>query len=204
MADESDGTAEPTGRALQREQTRRRVYEAALEAFRRDGVASARIEDITQRAGVSRGTFYFHFPTKDDVLADLLRESQERICERLAGLPDGAPVGDALRLVAQEMAAHWRADPQLLPEVGMVALRRTATVLADTSRLHPAVGALVPRFREAAARGEIAPTLPPEVLAQFFLVSLFVGALAWCAEPSTPLELGLEGVVTFFARAMRP
>ena len=55
-------------RERQRLETHRRVFEAALEIFIRDGVAAARIEDITSLAAVSRGSFYFHFPTKEDVL----------------------------------------------------------------------------------------------------------------------------------------
>src|SRR5205085_7825923 len=60
----------PSKRDLQREETRHKLYEAALEVFRRDGVAAARIDDITRAVGTSRGTFYFHFPTKEHVLVE--------------------------------------------------------------------------------------------------------------------------------------
>ena len=55
-------------RDRQREETRRRIYLAALDVFRRTGVAPAHIDDIAGAAGVSRASFYFHFPTKEHVL----------------------------------------------------------------------------------------------------------------------------------------
>src|SRR3982751_753317 len=83
-------------RDKQREETRRRIYLAALEIFRRDGVAQCRIEDIANKSEVSRGAFYFHFPTKDDVLIELLRESQKPMAAALLELPNGAPLEDVL------------------------------------------------------------------------------------------------------------
>ena len=67
-----------TARDLQREETRERVFEAALDVFREQGMAQARIEDIAQAAEVSRGTFYFHFPRREDVMLELLDRSQQR------------------------------------------------------------------------------------------------------------------------------
>src|SRR5690606_227101 len=66
----------PTERDRQREETHRRLFETALDLFRRDGIEAASIEEIANRAGVSRGTFYFHFPTKDDVLLELIAEKE--------------------------------------------------------------------------------------------------------------------------------
>ena len=64
----SDDGARPTQRERQRAETRERLFQAALDEFRREGVAGARIERIASAVGVVRGTFYFHFPTKDHVL----------------------------------------------------------------------------------------------------------------------------------------
>jgi len=61
---------EPTRRERQRLETRGRLYEAALAEFRRVGFANAQIEAIVERAGVARGTFYFHFPTTEHVLLE--------------------------------------------------------------------------------------------------------------------------------------
>jgi AcrR family transcriptional regulator len=73
----------PTNRELQRQETFIRVYEAALGEFRRVGVEQARVSEICQRAGVAKGTFFFHFPTKDHVLLERQRRISEAMAERI-------------------------------------------------------------------------------------------------------------------------
>jgi TetR/AcrR family fatty acid metabolism transcriptional regulator len=46
------------------------LYDAAMAEFERVGVADARVEDIVAAAGVSWGSFFHHFPHKEDVLLD--------------------------------------------------------------------------------------------------------------------------------------
>lgn len=205
MGREGDSERRRTERDRQREQTRERLFTAALDIFRRDGVEAARIDDITQAAGVSRGAFYFHFPSKEDVLHALNLRSQLRIVARLAEVPDTAAVVEVLDAVADAMSAHWRDDPELLPAMGMVALKDTASELDAASRAHPAAMALIPRFERAVSRGELVGGIGPELLAQFFLVNLFGAALAWCGNPGVvDLQLLLRNVVRFFLRAAGP
>ncbi len=59
-----------TPRAMQAEDTRNRVYEAAIEEYKRVGVENAHIEKIVARAKVSVGTFYRYFPKRHDVLQE--------------------------------------------------------------------------------------------------------------------------------------
>ena len=60
-------------RSRQRAETRERIFETALREFRDVGFAGAQIDRIAKKAGVARGTFYFHFPMKDDVMLELAR-----------------------------------------------------------------------------------------------------------------------------------
>src|SRR5215470_12718678 len=72
-----------TSREAQRRQTRRRVYEAAVAEFKRVGLAAADVAVIAKEAGVARGTFYFHYPTKEHVLAELERDEEARLAAQL-------------------------------------------------------------------------------------------------------------------------
>src|SRR5689334_23369875 len=128
-------TMAPT-REQQRLRTRKRILREALAVFRRDGVAAARIDDITRAAGVSRGTFYFHFPTKDDVLLARIGHTEDKMARAIEALPARASVGAVLDVVGRGMAAELEPDPALLPDVAAAALRRTAQA---------------PRAREASA-----------------------------------------------------
>lgn len=191
-------------RDRQREETRQRLYETSLQVFRARGVAQASIEEIASAAGVSRGTFYFHYPTKEDVLLQLLQESQQGMATSLESISEEARLADVLDAVADLLAEQWRGDAPLLASIGMVALTRAATDLANLDAIHPVHGALSPRFARAAVRGEIGDLIPPELLTQFFLANLFGAALAWCGNPVVPLDELLRSVVVFFLRATRP
>ena len=185
------------GRDRQREETRKRVYEAALTIFRRDGVVQARIDDIVKLAGVSRGTFYFHFPTKDDVLAELLHESERRVAAAVTALPEATLLADVLQEVGRVIANEWQADPKIFPDVGMVALKLTAVGVTN-SKNDPVRSALAPHFRASASRGELNATLPPELVSDFYLVNAFGAALAWSGNPMVPLETVLQAVTSLF------
>ncbi len=61
--------------------TRQRVYEAAMSEYARVGIDAARVEDIVEAAGVSWGTFFHYFSTKEDVLL----EAAAAVCKAFAG-----------------------------------------------------------------------------------------------------------------------
>lgn len=184
-------------REQQREDTRRRLYDAALELFRRDGVAACRIDDIVRQAGVSRGSFYFHFPTKEDVLIDLMRDTERRITAALDELPADAALSLVIDSVIGSLVAIWEPDPSLLPEVGSVGLRTAASELAapDSSRLRSKLAA---RFLGAARRGELSSLLPAEMLSDLYLGHTLTGLLAWFGNQSASMRAVLQAVTTLF------
>lgn len=68
------------------EATRRALLEAARRIFARDGFEASRIEDIASATGHTRGAFYAHFSSKEDLFFALLeQEASDRLIE-LRGL----------------------------------------------------------------------------------------------------------------------
>jgi AcrR family transcriptional regulator len=55
----------------QREGRRQEILASALRCFSREGFHGTTITDIVRQSGVSQGTFYLYFQTKDDVIAAL-------------------------------------------------------------------------------------------------------------------------------------
>ena len=51
------------------------LIEAALELFVEKGFAATRSEEVAIRAGVSKGTLYLYFPTKEDLLRAVITEN---------------------------------------------------------------------------------------------------------------------------------
>src|SRR6185312_4686202 len=84
----STSTAEPApssvgARAAQRLETRARLFNAAVTEIGRSGLAGADVSTIAEAAGVARGTFYFHFPTKEHVVVEAERAEEAKIVARL-------------------------------------------------------------------------------------------------------------------------
>src|ERR1700753_117350 len=72
------------GRDAQRQKTRARVLDAAIVEFQRAGAQSADINAIVEAAGVARSTFYFHFPTREHVLLELIRRDEDYLAAELS------------------------------------------------------------------------------------------------------------------------
>src|SRR5690349_7812130 len=162
-------------RERQRDDTRQRIYDAAMEIFRRDGFENARVDDVAKAAGVSHGTFYFHFATKDEVLIQCLRASEVRVGEAIEAVSADAHVTQVLDAACAMVAKEWEGDPLIFKDVGMVALRYlfrgTIAQMVTDGAATPAssgpqshVGSiLTARFTTAAERGQLTPILPPHV-----------------------------------------
>ncbi|MGL5635655.1 MAG: TetR/AcrR family transcriptional regulator [Bacteroidales bacterium] len=63
-----------------------RIREAALEIISESGILNCSVAMIAQQANVSVGYLYRHYPSKDDLIAFLLKNSLEVINDRIASL----------------------------------------------------------------------------------------------------------------------
>lgn len=194
---------EPSRRERQRLETRSRLFEAALAEFRRVGFANAQIETIVERAGVARGTFYFHFPTKEHVLLEFQRRQELSIAERIAA-PVGRPesVKSFLLRVVDAIAARVRevGDPALVRELIAMFVRAPRYVDLNTE---PFVVALVDWFSEAAERGEIRTDLSPEEITGVFVTTLF-GFVVGAADSLEDRLQEFVRAVDVFERGIAP
>lgn len=62
-----------------KEKTRRLLLDVALELFFENGIYWTKVEDITERADIGKGTFYQYFETKEDLLQALLRRGLDAL-----------------------------------------------------------------------------------------------------------------------------
>ncbi len=81
----------------QRKLTRGKLIDAARKMFSTSGYEHATVDDISEAAGYSKGAYYFHFSTKDDILMELLRIwTEDRTRVLAAGAEPGASPRDGL------------------------------------------------------------------------------------------------------------
>src|SRR6267378_2776387 len=58
------------------------IIEAALQVFGERGLANARLQDIAERAGVSKGTIYLYFTDKEELFREMIRQTAVAAIER--------------------------------------------------------------------------------------------------------------------------
>jgi AcrR family transcriptional regulator len=202
-------TEKLNGRETQRRETRQRVYAAAIAEFKRTGMAAADVAVIAAEAGVARGTFYFHFPTKEHVLAELERHEEARLAARLATFRAGphdlaAVLAEVVRLMTamerrvgkvlfQEMLAlHFSPRrPELLPG-------------ADHWAEYPVMTVVVGVIEQARERGEVYPGCDALRTAQFFLLGLYAVLITSHEHPRAARAEILDNFLATVLRSVEP
>lgn len=95
-----------TLRERRTQETRQLILDAAYAVFARRGYGGAAVDEILSEAGVSKGAFYHHFPSKEAVFQALLTERARRCTEAMAAaIVTGASVADNVRGV---LRAGWK------------------------------------------------------------------------------------------------
>ena len=67
-------TPSNTKKRRSREETRQKLLDSALQVFARNGYERATVDEIVREAGFSKGAFYVHFETKEDLFWEMLEE----------------------------------------------------------------------------------------------------------------------------------
>lgn len=90
-----DAAAAPRMRADAR-RNRERIIQAAREVFAKSG-SEAQMDDVATAAGVGVGTVYRHFPNKDALIGELVKQKFETIADGLREAKErGGDPGEAL------------------------------------------------------------------------------------------------------------
>lgn len=186
------------GRGRKRSSSRAVLVEAASELFLENGYASSTIDQITQRAGVSRNTFFNYFQAKSDVLWAGLDESTERLADELASENAETGVMSALRdsilrtaegispeqlpLAATQYEVMGAADE--MRESGLPRFMRMATVIERfvTARIEPGGAGI-----------------PPQAIAWSVTAAAVAGAASWAQA-----GVNRRSLADYVARAIEP
>lgn len=67
----------PTQRKIQADNTRKKLYNISIALMEKKGLANTTIMEISKKAGVSVGTFYNYFTSKDDIIVDIFKKADD-------------------------------------------------------------------------------------------------------------------------------
>lgn len=86
--------------------TRKRLKQAALDIFSVKSIDAATVEEITEKAGVGKGTLYQHFEDKEEIVITLVEEAVNHLIERIRTY-DKKPK-DLQKMLEHLLNAHYQ------------------------------------------------------------------------------------------------
>ena len=183
---------ELTRRERKKEETKERIFKAAVKLFRDQGFETTTIDDITERADVAKGTFFNYFPRKEAVLGYLLEARMtEAVDNAEATLAEPRPARDKLLALFADIGAGFEEDRELSWFILMESMQRAFIVSDDVhGRWHDLTMHVI---QQGQSSGELRTKVDPS-RAERVLHSTFLGVLfMWlkCSE-SAAMDLQTE------------
>lgn len=156
------------------------ILDAALPVFAEKGFSATRIDDIAQRAGVTKGTVYLYFPSKQAVFEALVRQAilpQVEALEALTAAHQG-PVIPLIGQIFQEAATRLRRELLVFPRLIIAEAGNFpeivrfyhAEVISRAERL------LAGLYARGVASGEF-PDLDPRIVTKLVIAPMLLGAI---------------------------
>lgn len=147
------------------EESRERILAVAGKAFAEAGYAGASLNDILRATGLTKGGFYFHFPSKEALALAVVEEKEQELRAQLLDVVGRHARGlDRLVAMLHGVCDVYKVDPDAR------ALNRLAAELENhpdllAQQYDPWIAAGAAMLREAQEQGDVRPDVDPEATA---------------------------------------
>jgi len=163
---------------------RRRILDAALKVFARDGYYNAKVSEIAKLAGVAHGTIYLYFKNKEDLLISIFKELMGDLLEHVKAEVEkiDSPKEKLRKLIElqMELAQEYRE----LSELMLIELRQSSKLLKSDAidMIEEYIRFIEGILRHGMERGEFREDLDPTAVATI-IYSSFEGMITrWLLE----------------------
>jgi AcrR family transcriptional regulator len=154
------------------ERTLNVVLDSAAAEFERVGFAGARMDDIVERTGLTKGAVYFHFKSKQALADELVADKYQQWAPVIESVnASGAQGLDAIRLLSLKVAGVFRDNVRV--RAGMILSRE---LFPTNSQVNPYVGwaAVVSGYlRQAQSVGQVKADLDIAAVAKTAVRAFF-------------------------------
>lgn len=164
---------------LKSKETKARIFKAAKDILKKKGYEELSIKNICEEAGVSNGSFYHHFKTKDDLLSYYIEE-QPGINPDLLDLP--ADAADAKKTIIYVYMNYVRYCKELGVEFMSnyyTPKNQSLNPLIRTERPYPII-TVQNYLQKCIASGIINPALPLDALSTDIRMIVIGNVFEWC------------------------
>lgn len=198
-------TDKPSGpRSAKGARTRSRLLDAAKQVFEEQGFFEARISDISERAGLSHGSFYHYFPSKEEIFREVARTQEDQLSSHSiveSGLLDGSAhttMWERLAESNRRYLADYRREARI-----MGVIEQVSRYDDDVRRVRTAQQRIYTKQTEEAIRrlqghGKADPALDPVMAAAALTAMVTRFAEVWFVEGQ--LELDFEAGIDQLTR----
>ncbi len=202
--------AASTRRVSRGDDTRKRLFAAAVRLFAAHGYADTSVERIVREAGVAKGTFFVHFATKDAVVTELVR-NQIRVArrERDRVLARGGSPVEALRAAVMTLGEQAAANKNLSRAV-ITANMSNPTLGGFAESVFGGITAeMTDDVRAGQRAGLLDPRVGATIIAETLIISYLGAALHFATAPGARplmdvLAPVIAGNLAGFAAKARP
>ena len=150
-------------------QTRARLLDAAKEIFEENGFLEARISDIAKRAGLSHGSFYHYFDSKEQIFREVAEQLDDRLSEPMESVifaPDAeADPRARLHTALRKHLESYREEARIMGVIEQVARYDEHVSAVRSARSARHRDAIAHSIRQMQRRRIADPTLDPDFAA---------------------------------------
>ncbi|MEW2577531.1 TetR/AcrR family transcriptional regulator [Streptomyces syringium] len=178
-----------------RQNTRRKLFEAAVTLIAEQGFSSTTVDEIAERAGVAKGTVYYNFASKSVLFEELLRHGIELLADSLQRAADESAERGGRRVDALDAMIGAGLDfisrYPALTQLYVAELWRTNRAWQSTLMQvrQKAIAVIESVLREAVAADELSPEIDVPLTASALFGMVLVAALDWQSyQPERSVE----------------
>lgn len=190
------------------EERKDQIIEAAMTVFARKGFYEARMDDIVQESGLSKGTLYWYFQSKDEVIAAIMEHFFGiELHEIQDALNQEEMISQQLVQLIHRAAAELKHMSEIMPitlEFYSTASRKKTVQAKLKEYFNAYLRLLAGMIQVGIERGEFRPVNPQETA--IAIGSLFEGLITlWIVDPQSidldehgeaSIRLLLDGLLT--------
>jgi AcrR family transcriptional regulator len=189
------------------EATREKLFEAAVDLIGERGYHGTTVDDIVERAGVAKGTVYYHFAGKTELFQALLGDGLERLSKAFrAEVEQNADPRQALRCIVETELRFIR-DHQAFSKLLMSELWRADRVWREALVMlrRDYVSCVEAVLRQGVEEGHFRKDLDPRHAASVLFGTIAVSALDWLVfDPERPMADVAAETLGYVEGAVRP
>jgi TetR/AcrR family transcriptional regulator, fatty acid metabolism regulator protein len=192
----------PTRRKIQADNTRKKIYEIAISLMEKKGFANTSIAEISRKAGMSVGTFYNYFPSKEEIFFDIFKKADEyfeRTVERNLRNSSGTAI-DRIVLYFRYYAKYNQ--KRGFHNIDQLYATKTKYFIVKGRYMQELLKSII---AEGQAAGEISVDLDPDQITEYMFIASRGVVYDWCIHAGsynleTKMKDYMGRLVPLFAR----